>query len=139
VTDATATVADGVIHGASSVGAHLGHAAKGTVIGVLRATEHTGNAAIVTIGHTAHSLIHGTAAVDGDLEPAATGAVEGAIHVSKDVGVKAEDAASAAAHGALRAAGEVGSATLKTVRNTIKQTTGGVKVVLKAPFDKEDK
>jgi len=93
VTDTTATVAKGVIHGATGVGAHVGHAAKGTVIGVLRATKQTGAEAIDTIGHTASTLIHSTSEVGGELGHAATGAVEGAISVARQAGVKAEDAA----------------------------------------------
>jgi len=138
VVDATATVAKGVIHGATGVGAHLGHAAKGTVVGVVRATKHTGAEAIDTIGHTARALIHSTAEVGGELGHTATGVVEGAIAAAKEVGIGAEEAASAAAHGALHAADKVGTTALKTVSNVMKETISGVKVVLKAPFDRDD-
>jgi hypothetical protein len=112
----------------------LGHAATGTVVGVLRGTKHVGSEAIDTIGHTAGAVIHHTAAVGGKLEHAATGLVEGAIQSAKGIGVSAENAASAAAHGALKAAGKVGSAASDTVRNAVTQTIHGVKVVVKEPF-----
>jgi hypothetical protein len=60
--------------------------------------------------------------------------VVGAVHSSKEIGVSAEDAASAAAHGALKAADEVGSTALETVLHAVTQTISGVKVVLKEPF-----
>jgi hypothetical protein len=112
----------------------LGHAAKGTVVGVLRGTKHVGSEAIDTIGHTAGAVIHHTAAVGGKLEHAATGLVEGAIQSAKGIGVSAEDAASAAAHGALKAAEKVSSTALDTVRNAVTQSISGVKAVLKEPF-----
>lgn len=135
VVGAEAHVAKGVIQGAVDVGAHVGHAAKGTVIGVLRASRHTGAEAIDTIGFTTYALIHGTSEVGGELGHAAIGAIEGAISVAKEVGVSVEEAASAAAHGALQAADKLGSKALTTVRDAMKETISGVKVVLTAPFD----
>jgi hypothetical protein len=139
VLGAAANVAKAVIHGATGVGAHVGHAAKGAVIGVLRATKHTGAEAIDTVSDTAYALIHGTSEVGGELGHAAAGAVEGAISVAKEVGVSAEEAAAAAAHGALQAADKISLKALSTVGQAMKETICGVKVVLKAPFDMEQK
>ena len=135
VLGAAANVSKAVIHGATGVGAHVGHAARGTVIGVLRASKHTGAEAIDTVSDTAYALIHGTFEVGGELGHAAAGAVEGAISVANEAGVSAEAAASAAAHGALQAADKLGSAALDTVCQAMKETIGGVKVVLRAPFN----
>ena len=52
-----------------------------------------------TISHTAQVAIRDTAEVGGDLEAAATGLVQGAIEGAKEMGLNAEDAASAAANG----------------------------------------
>ena len=135
VLGAAANVAKAVIHGATDVGAHLGHAAQGTVIGVLRASKHTGAEAIDTIRHTTYALIHGTSEVGGELGHAAAGAVEGAIAIAKEMGVSAEEAAAAAAHGALQAADKLGSTALDTVGIAMRETICGVKVVLRTPFD----
>jgi hypothetical protein len=81
-------------------------------------------------------VIHHTAAVGGNLEHATTGLVKGAIHSAKDIGVSAEDAASAAAHGALKAADKTSTTALETVRHAATQTISGVKVVVKEPFKK---
>jgi hypothetical protein len=59
--------------------------------------------------------------------------VEGAIAGAKELGVSAEDAASAAADGALKAAGKVGSTAVETVRKAVTKTAHGAKVVLKQP------
>jgi hypothetical protein len=115
------------------VGADLGHAAKGIMVGVLRGTKEAGTEVMATISHTAHVTIRDTAAVGGDLEAAATGLVEGAITGAKELGVSAEDAASAAADGALKAAGKVGSTAVETVRKAVTKTAHGAKVVLKQP------
>ena len=64
---------------------------------------------------------------------AATGLVARAIEGAKEFGVSTEDAAAAAADGALKAAGEVGSTTVDTVRNAVTKTINGVKVMLKEP------
>jgi len=53
-------------------------------------------------------------------------------------GIITEEAAAAAARGALHAADKVGTTALKTVGNAMKETISGVKVVLKAPFNKDD-
>ncbi len=138
VVGAGGNVAKAVIHGAADLGAHVGDAARGTVIGMLRVSKHIGAEAIDTVGYTAYALIHGTAEVGGELGRAAKGAVEGAISAAKEVGISAEAAAAAAAHGALQAADTIGADALNSVRNALKETISGVKVVLKAPFDNED-
>lgn len=139
VIGAGGNVAKAVIHGATEIGAHVGHAAKGTVIGMLRVSKHLGTEAVDTVSYTAYALIHGTSEVGGELGRAARGAVEGAISVAKEVGVSAEEAAAAAAHGALQAAATIGADALHIVRHALNETISGVKVVLKAPFDAEQK
>ena len=59
--------------------------------------------------------------------------LKGRSQAAKEVGVSAEDAASAAADGALKAAGKVGSTAVETVRNAVTKTAHGAKVVLKQP------
>jgi hypothetical protein len=132
--EAVGHVAGGAVHGATEIGAHLGHSAKGIVVGVLRGTKHIGVQAMDTIGHTAGAVIHNAAEVGGDLGHAATGLVEGAVHSAKELGVSGEEAASAAARGALRAADKVGTSAVETVRHAVTQTIAGVRVVLKEPF-----
>ena len=113
------------------VGANLGHAAKGTMVGVLRGTKAAGTEVLDTIRHTAHVTIRDAAEVGGDLDAAATGLIEGAIEGAKELGVRVEDAASAAADGALEAAGEVGSTAVETVRRAVTRSSHDAKFVLK--------
>jgi hypothetical protein len=133
VTDVIADVASGAVRGAVQVGADLGHATKGIMVGVLHGTKETGVAVLDTISHTSHAAIRDTAALGGDLEAAATGLVIGAIEGAKKMGVSAEDAAAAAADGALKAAGQVGSTAVETVRKAVIKPVNGVKVALKEP------
>ena len=133
VTDVIADVTSGAVRGAVQVGADLGHAAKGIMVGVLHGTKETGAAVLDTISHTSHAAILDTAALGGDLEAAATGLVIGAIEGAKKMGVSAEDAAAAAANGALKAAGQVGSTAVETVRKAVTKPVNGVMVELSKP------
>jgi hypothetical protein len=131
--DTIADVAGGAVRGSVQIGADLGHAAQGIMVGVLRGTKEAGAEVMGTISHTAHVAIRDTAVVGGNLEAAATGLVQGAIAGAKELGVSAEDAAAAAASGALKGAGEVSSTALKTVRKAFTKTIHGVRVVAKEP------
>jgi hypothetical protein len=133
VTDAIADVARGAVRATVQVGADMGHAAQGIMLGVLRGTKEARAEVTSTISHTAHVAIRDTAAAGGDLEVAATGLVRGAIAGAKELGVSAEDAAAAAASGALKAAGEVGSTALQTVRKAVSKPIAGVKLAPKEP------
>jgi hypothetical protein len=63
--------------------------------------------------------------------------VEGAIQGAKEIGLSAEDAATAAASGALKGAGKVSTTAVEQVRNVLTGTISGVKVVVKEPFKGE--
>jgi hypothetical protein len=65
--------------------------------------------------------------------------VKGAIRGARDVGLSAEQAASAAANGAIDAAGEVGTNAAEQVRDAVAGTISGVKVVVKEPFRSDRK
>jgi len=103
------------------------------MLGVLRGSKDAGTAVLDTIGHTAHVAVRETAAIGGDVGATATGLVAGAIEGAKELGVSAEHAAAAAADGALKAAGEVGSTAVDTVRKAVTKPASGAKVVLKEP------
>jgi hypothetical protein len=133
VTDVIADVASGAIRGAVQVGADLGHATKGIMVGVLHGTKETGAAVLDTISRTSHAAILDTAALGGDIEAAATGLVDGAIEGAKKMGISAEEAAAAAAKGAMKAAGQVGSTAVETVRRAVTRPVNGVTVALKKP------
>jgi hypothetical protein len=64
--------------------------------------------------------------------------VEGAIEGAKELGLSAEEAASAAATGAVKAAGELGGSAVTQVRNAVTGTISGVKVILQDPFKDEE-
>ena len=75
---------------------------------------------------------------DGDLATVARSAVEGAIEGAKDIGVAAEDAASAAATGAIDAATQISESAGNAVRDAATGTISGVRVVAQAPFKGEE-
>ncbi len=59
------------------------------------------------------------------------------VTIAKEVGLSAEEAASAAATGAVKTAGELGGAAVTQVRNAVTGTISGVKVILREPFKGE--
>jgi hypothetical protein len=93
--------------------------------------SETGAAILDTINHTSHAAIRDTAALGGDLAAAATGLVKGAIESAKKMGLNTEEAAAAAADGALKAAGQVGSTAVESVRKAVTRPVNGVKIELK--------
>jgi hypothetical protein len=60
--------------------------------------------------------------------------VEGAIAGAKELGISAEEAATAAATGALKGAGEISTTAVNEVRGVVTGTISGVKVVVKEPL-----
>jgi hypothetical protein len=126
----------GVVRGAAETVA-LGETARGTVIGVLRATWQTGGEAADMVAMTSNTLVKKTFEIGGDIGETVKGAVEGAIEGAKAVGLDAEKVASAAAAGALKAASEIGSIVVDEVQR-VATGTGiimGVRVAARAPFD----
>lgn len=134
---ALADIAHEVLRGALEIGSDLGLAAKGVLLGTLRATRETGLEALRTISDTAGAIVKSAYEVAGNLGKVAKGVVEGAIHAAKDLGLDVEDAASAAGRGALKAAYKIGATAGETVRNALTGTIAGVKVVLREPFKKQ--
>ena len=130
VTAAIADIASGAVHGAAELGADLGQAAKGIMLGVLRCTQGTVAQVLATIRQTAFGAIWDTADVGGDLGTAASGLVAGAIDGAKELGVGAEDAVVAAADGALKAASQVGPTAVSVVRNGLSQPIKAPKITL---------
>jgi hypothetical protein len=65
--------------------------------------------------------------------------VEGSIAGAKELGLRAEDAASAAASGAIKGAGEVSATAGEEVRRAVTGVIAGVKVVVKEPFKSEER
>ncbi len=60
-----------------------------------------------------------------------------AIAAAKEVGIDVTEAASAAATGAIKAAGEISASVGAQVRDAVKGTISGIKVVIREPFKKE--
>ena len=59
--------------------------------------------------------------------------MEAAIAGAKEVGLSAEDAATAAATGALKGAGDISSTAVDQVRKVVTGTISGVKIGVKEP------
>ena len=131
---AAAQIAEQAVRGAAKVGGEMGSVAHGFLLGLLRATKETGEEALVTITHAASCFIKQTGALGLDCAGAATGLVEGAIAMSQELGLDAAQAAAAAAQGALEAAYDVGATAGDKVRDALKGTIAGVKIVIKEPF-----
>ena len=123
MTAAIADVANGAIRGAMQIDADLEQAAKGIMIGIVRASATSGPETVNTISHIAQITIGNTAAIGGDLEAVTAGLVIGAINCATTAGVSAAAAATAAATGALTAAVKAGSTTLALVHQAVTRTT----------------
>ena len=64
--------------------------------------------------------------------------MEGSIVGAKELGLRAEEAASAAASGAIKGAGEVSATAGDEVRRAVTGVIAGVKVAVKEPFKKAE-
>jgi len=131
---ALAQIAEQTVRGAANVGAEIGLVAQGFLRGLLRATKETGEDALVTIGYAAACFVKQAGMLGLDCAAAAVGLVEGAVGLAKDLGLDAARAASVAAQAALTAAYDVGAAVGDNVRDALKGTIAGIKVVVKEPF-----
>ena len=119
LTDIIADVAGSAVRGAVQFGISLRRVARGTMIGVLSGIQDMGAAPLDSICHTSHAAIRSAVAVGGDLAAATSGLMEGAIEGAKKMGLSADEAEAAAADGALKAAGQVSSTAVGTVRKAV--------------------
>jgi hypothetical protein len=115
-------------------GGDMTPATKAIIMGVVRGTGATGDAALKTLSHAARIIIHRTADRSGNVAAAIKGVVLGAIASARTMAVETSKAASTAAQGALEGASEAGSVTVETVRIALKEPIGGNKVVLPDPL-----
>jgi hypothetical protein len=79
VGSAISEVVRGAFQGIGEIGADVRKGAKGTLIGVLRASREAGRGALDAVTTTAGVVVKSTAQFGGDLKMAAEGVVEGAI------------------------------------------------------------
>jgi hypothetical protein len=84
------------VHATLEAGGDLVQTSKGILVGVLRGTRETGDAALRTLSETSRSLIRQTARRGGNAVLAAKGLVQGARQGAKDVGLDARHAAAVA-------------------------------------------
>lgn len=134
--EAVTAVVQEAVREAIGAGTDLAWGAKAIVVGVLRATGEKEDVALKTLSQTARTVIRQSAKMEGDLAASAKGLVLGSIASAKDMGVDRGIAASAAAQGALEGAEEAGSLAADKVREALKQTIGGVKVLPLEPIKK---
>jgi hypothetical protein len=127
-------IAEQTVRGAGKVGGEMSYVAQGFLKGLLRATEETGEEALLTIGYAAACFVKQAGALGLDCVAATKGLIEGAIGLAKELGLDTTQAASVAAQGALDAAYEVGSAAGEKVRDALQGAIAGVKVVIREPF-----
>lgn len=133
VTDVTSQVAHGTIQAVTEVDGDLGQATRGLVVGVVRGVRQSGAANLVTIGRTSESVIRTAARLSGDVGAAARGLIEGAIQSAREIGLDAAAAGTAAAIGAMKAAGQIGTAAGDRVRHSLVHAIATVDVVLNEP------
>jgi hypothetical protein len=119
---------------AVETGGDLLFGTKAIIMGVVRGTGATKEAALQTVAHAARIIIHHTADRNGNLAAAIKGIVLGAIASARAMGVETARAASMAAQGALEGASEAGSVTVERVLGALKEPIGGNKVVLPEPL-----
>ncbi len=108
---------------------------KAIIMGVVRGTGATKDAALQMVAHAAKIIIHHTADRNGNLAAAIKGIVLGAIASARTMGVETARAASTAAQGALEGASEAGSVTVERVLGALKEPIGGSKVALPEPLE----
>lgn len=115
-------------------GGDLIPASKAIIMGVIRGSGATDEAALKILSHAARIIIHHTADRNGNLAAAIKGIVLGAIASARTMGVDTAKAASTAADGGLQGAREAGSVTVERVLGALKEPIGGNKVVLPKPL-----
>ena len=96
-------------------GGDLAPAAKAIIMGVVRGSGATNEAALGILAHAATVIIQQVARRNGNLAAAIKGIVLGAIASARTMGVEPVRAASTAAQGALAGASEAGSVTVERV------------------------
>jgi hypothetical protein len=112
----------------------LGQATRGLVVGVVRGARQSGAINLTTIGRTSESVIRTAARLSGDVGAAAKGLIEGAIQSAREVGLDSAAAGTAAVIGAMKAAGQIGSAAGDRVRHSLVHAIARVDVVLNEPL-----
>jgi hypothetical protein len=127
------------IQGALDLGIDPGSAARGILVGVLRATRDTGESALSTISLTARTVAQTAIENGGDVAAVVRGLVQGAVLCARDIGVEPVPAGSAAGQAAFEAAIELGSSASEKVEEALQGAIGGVKVVPKMPFAQKTK
>ena len=115
-------------------GGDLAPSTKAIIMGVVRGSGATKDAALQILFHAARIIIHHTARRNGNLSAAIKGIVLGSIASARTMGVDTAKAASTAAQGALAGASEARSATVEWVRGAMKEPVGGSTVVLPDPL-----
>jgi len=119
---------------AIDTGGDLLFGTKAIIMGVVRGTGATKDAALKMLAHAAKIIIHHTADRNGNLAAAIKGIVLGAIASARTMEVETAKAASTAAQGALEGASEAGSVTVERVLGALKEPIGGNRVVLPEPL-----
>jgi len=107
---------------------------KAIIMGVVRGSGATKDAALKMVAHAAKIIVHHTADRNGNLAAAIKGIVLGAIASARTMEVETARAASTAAQGALEGASEAGSITVERVLGALKEPIGGNTVVLPGPL-----
>lgn len=107
---------------------------KAIIMGVVRGTGATKDAALKMVAHAARIIILHMADRNGNLAAAIKGIVLGAIASARTMEVETGRAASTAAQGALEGASEAGPVTVERVLGALKEPIGGNKVVLPEPL-----
>ena len=115
-------------------GGDLVPATKAIIMGVVRGSGATNEAALQILSHAARVIIHHTADRNGNLGAAVKGTILGAIASARMMGLETAKAATTAAQGALEGASEAGSVTVERVLGALKEPIGGGKVVLPEPL-----
>ncbi|HLY08160.1 MAG TPA: hypothetical protein VKW04_02535 [Planctomycetota bacterium] len=128
--------AEQAFHGALDVGGDVGLAAKGVLVGVVRGSRVTGDAALQMADRVCRTLIRRTASAGAEVGLAATGLVQGALVAAKDLGLDSATAASVTAHAAGEAAEEFGADVVREVRVSLAGTIDGLNVLIKEPLQK---
>lgn len=116
--------------GAVETGGDLIPAGKAIIMGVVRGSGATREAALTILFHASKVILRHTADRNGNVAAAIKGIILGAIASGRMMGVETLVAASTAAQGALAGASEAGDVTAQRVVGVLKEPIEGIRVVL---------
>ncbi len=126
--EAVRAVVSGAMRASLGVGGSLIVGTKAVMMGVIRAADERGEAALLTLAQAARDVIRATTEWRGDLRSAALGLVLGAVVSARGMGVVPSRAAHVARAAAIEEAERIGFAAAEQVCAVLKEDVAPIGV-----------